>query len=217
MKYKCLVLDHDDTAVKSTPQIHYPSFVEILKVLRPEVTYTLEEFTKACFDPGFSRLCKDILNFSDEEMDIEAKIWRSYTSKHTPEFYDNFIEMVKKFKSKGGYIAIVSHSDADVIKRHYQEKGFDPDLIFGWDYPEHQRKPYPYPLHEIMRIFNLSHNELIVLDDLKLGFDMAKACDVFFAAAGWSHTVDDIEKFMRQNSDIYFETVKDFSDFIFAE
>ncbi|HOK48860.1 MAG TPA: hydrolase, partial [Sedimentibacter sp.] len=30
MKYKCLVLDHDDTAVKSTPDIHYPSFVKAL-------------------------------------------------------------------------------------------------------------------------------------------------------------------------------------------
>ena len=30
-RYKCLVLDHDDTAVMSTQAVHYPSFVEVLK------------------------------------------------------------------------------------------------------------------------------------------------------------------------------------------
>ena len=28
MKYKCLVLDHDDTVVDSTASIHYPAFLE---------------------------------------------------------------------------------------------------------------------------------------------------------------------------------------------
>jgi hypothetical protein len=32
MRYPCLVLDHDDTLVRSTPEIHYPSFVEALRV-----------------------------------------------------------------------------------------------------------------------------------------------------------------------------------------
>ena len=27
MKYKCLVLDHDDTVVNSTATIHFPSFI----------------------------------------------------------------------------------------------------------------------------------------------------------------------------------------------
>ena len=34
-KYVSLVLDHDDTAVMSTPEIHYPAFLETLAVLRP--------------------------------------------------------------------------------------------------------------------------------------------------------------------------------------
>ena len=33
LKYPCLVLDHDDTVVRSTPTIHYPAFVETLKAL----------------------------------------------------------------------------------------------------------------------------------------------------------------------------------------
>ena len=37
LRIKCLVLDHDDTAVKSTPEINYPSFMKALAVLRPEI------------------------------------------------------------------------------------------------------------------------------------------------------------------------------------
>ena len=31
LRYRCLVLDHDDTAVMSTPLIHYPAHVKAMK------------------------------------------------------------------------------------------------------------------------------------------------------------------------------------------
>ena len=34
-RIKCLALDHDDTVVMSSPEIHYPSFVEAMRLLRP--------------------------------------------------------------------------------------------------------------------------------------------------------------------------------------
>ena len=53
-KYKCLVLDHDDTVVNSTASIHYPSFIEYLEDFRPHLVgnYTLESFIVKNFDPG---------------------------------------------------------------------------------------------------------------------------------------------------------------------
>ena len=36
-RIKCLALDHDDTVVMSSPEIHYPSFVEAMRLLRPEM------------------------------------------------------------------------------------------------------------------------------------------------------------------------------------
>ena len=44
------ILDHDDTAVKSTPNIHYPSFVEALKSLRPDIELSLNDFVNYCFN-----------------------------------------------------------------------------------------------------------------------------------------------------------------------
>ncbi|WP_270639437.1 hypothetical protein [Longibaculum muris] len=70
MKYKCLVLDHDDTIVNSTATIHYPAFIESLKILRPHLTLTLEEYFYYNFEPGFSAFCHDVLHLTQEEMEF---------------------------------------------------------------------------------------------------------------------------------------------------
>ncbi len=216
MKYKCLVLDHDDTAVKSTPDIHYPSFTEALKSLRPEIELSLNDFVNYCFNPGFTELCKDILKLSDTEQQYQYKIWKMYVRENTPDFYPGFPELIKEYKSSGGIICVVSHSESEQIIRDYTlHIGLEPDLIFGWELEEHQRKPNMYPIVEIMKKFNLNNTEMLVLDDLKPGLDMARSCNVKFAAAGWSHSVPEIEDYMRINSDYYFSTVDEFRKFIF--
>ena len=69
MKYKCLVLDHDDTAVKSTPELHYPAFCEIMEILRPDHEgYSLAQFAHLCSDPGFETFCRNALAFTDEDI-----------------------------------------------------------------------------------------------------------------------------------------------------
>ncbi len=215
MKYKCLILDHDDTAVKSTPDIHYPSFKEALKSLRPEIELSINDFVNYCFAPGFSGLCKDIMKFSDAEQQYQYEIWKAYVNENSPDFYPGFPEFVKEYKNSGGIICVVSHSESQHIIRDYAKHcGFKPDIIFGWELDEHQRKPNSYPIIETMKKFNLSNKEMLVLDDLKPGLDMARSCNVEFAAAGWSHSVPEIEEYMRNNSDYYFSTVDEFKEFI---
>ena len=68
LNYRCLVLDHDDTVVRSEETVNYPSFLEALKVLRPGRTITREEFTRWCFSPGFSALCSDYIGLTPEEI-----------------------------------------------------------------------------------------------------------------------------------------------------
>lgn len=218
MRYRCLILDHDDTVVKSTPEIHYPSFLEALKTLRPEFqSLSLEEFVSYCFNPGFSELCKDVLKFNKDEQEYQYKVWKSFTEKKHPEFYPGFSELIEEYKKLGGIICVVSHSESVQIMRDYIiHCNLTPDLIFGWELEEHQRKPNPYPVIEIMKNFNLSNNEILVLDDLKPGLDMARSCNVSFAAAGWSHIVPEIENYMRKNSDFYFSTVDAFKEFILS-
>lgn len=215
MKYKCLILDHDDTAVRSTPDIHYPSFVEALKFLRPDISITLKEFVKYCFNPGFSGLCKDIFKFNEEEQKYQYDIWKSYTTNARPDFYRGFPQIVKKYKKNGGIICVVSHSESKTIIRDYNKHcDFTPDMIFGWELEEDQRKPHPYPVIEIMKNLGLNNTDILVVDDSGPGLTMAKSCNVDFAAAGWSHQVIELENYMRNNSDYYFATVDEFKEFI---
>jgi len=199
MKYKCLVLDHDDTMVKSTPNMHFPSFLETLKELRPGYKMTLEDFFEKSFDPGFFKLCTDILKYDENEMKIQYEIWHKNTSKVTPEFFKNALEAIETFKKRGGLVTIVSHSSVEMIKRHYKEKtNIIPDMIFGFD--SKYMKPNSWPLNEIMKKYNLKANEIVVIDDLKPGYDMAKAKNVDFLWAGWSHKIDKLVNFMEQNA-----------------
>lgn len=92
-----------------------------------------------------------------------------------------------------------------------------PNLVFGWELEAHKRKPSIYPILEIMKSFCLSNNDILVLDGLKPGMDMARSCHVTFAGAGWSHIVPEIENYMRKNSDYYFSTVESFGKFVLEE
>ena len=219
MKYKCLILDHDDTVVKSTPDIHYPSFLEALNVLRPDYSnFSLEEFVLKCFNPGFSELCKDILKFNNEEQEYQYKIWTNYTKINIPNFYDGFKELINDFKENGGIICVSSHSESERIKRDYIINcGIEPDEIFGWDLDEDKRKPNPYAIKETMRLFNLNKKDILVVDDLKPGLDMAREGGVDFASAGWSHLIPEIIDFMKENSNYYFDNVKELRNLIFEK
>ena len=78
MRFKCLVMDHDDTTVNSTATIHFPSFLAYLKLVRPEASYTLEEYFRKNFDPGIMALFTGELGFSEEEIEGEFRFWQDW-------------------------------------------------------------------------------------------------------------------------------------------
>lgn len=177
LNYRCLVLDHDDTVVRSEETVNYPSFLEALKVLRPGRTITREEFTHWCFSPGFSALCSDYIGLTPEEIDVQYDMWRSYVATHIPPPYDGLRPILTRWKQEGGLLCVSSHSARENILRDYRlHFDLEPDQIFDWDLGEDRRKPSPYALQEIMRLYDLRSEELLMVDDLKPGYDMAHAC-----------------------------------------
>ena len=211
MRYKCLVLDHDDTVVSSTATIHFPSFLEFLSKVRPDSHYSLEEYFRKNFDPGIMELFTDELHFTPDELDEEYRFWQAYVKTRVPRAYQGMRDILERHRAQGGRIAVVSHSTSETIVRDYRENRLPmPDLIFGWELPMEQRKPNAWPLLQIMQRFGLEKNELLMLDDLKPGYDMARAAGVDFAAAGWANDIPEIEGFMRKNCDFYCKTVSDF-------
>ena len=215
LKYKCLVFDHDDTVVNSTATIHYPCFVEYMKKRGKYDGMTLEKYLIKNFEPGFIEMFRQDYGMDDDDIIDETNYWIEYVNDHIPEAYPGIKEIMEKQKNNGGLVCVVSHSMPVNILRDYIYNGLpEPDLIFGWDLPKDLVKPAPYSLNEIMRTYGLDASDLLMIDDLKPGFDMAMNCGVEFAGVGWSYDVPYIEKFMRANCGLYFKKVSALAEYL---
>ncbi|EDR27706.1 hypothetical protein EDI_290990 [Entamoeba dispar SAW760] len=156
LRYKCIVLDHDDTTVNSTPKVHYLSYQQFMKKYRPT-----------------DRIIK-LENISFE--------WRECYKKYTPIMFNGFWEFLKEFKRRGGIICICSHGLKQVIEDFYQnynEGKIIPDSIYGYDskHPEYC-KPFTFPIEDILHKFHLQKKDVVVIDDLSHGLIMAKKSGV---------------------------------------
>ena len=217
MKYKCLVLDHDDTVVDSTSEIHYPCFVEFAETYKPEAaSITLQEFFEYNFVPGVLDFFTKIVGLTEEETAFEEQYWKRYAEAHIPHAYPGIGALIERFRKQGGIVCVVSHSFKAMILRDYAENGLPvPDMVFGWDLPKERRKPDPYALFEIMNAYQLEKKDLLVVDDLKPGYEMARRAGVDFAASGWANDIPMIENFMRENCDYYCKTIDDLQRVLF--
>ncbi len=217
LKYPCLVLDHDDTVVRSEATVNYPFFVEFLKEYRPGDSITLHDYISGCYAPGYIDMCRQRFSFTQEELDLEYSLWKEHIRSHIPAPYPGIREILQRYKAEGGLICVVSQSSQENILRDYQVHfGLEPDRIFGWDLLPEQRKPSPYALEKIMETYHLSPAQLLVVDDMKPACAMARAAGVKIAFAGWDRQDHpDICREMGELCDFSFSTVAQFQDFLF--
>lgn len=215
MKYRCLILDHDDTVVDSTATLHYPSFIEFLKIYRPSLTdnYTFESFIRKNFEPGIVSLLRDEVGLDDEEMKVEERFWLDFAEKIIPDAYRGIGELMADFRARGGIIAVSSHSFSKNILRDYEKNGLPlPDKIYGWELPRDRRKPATFTVDDLIATYGFRRSEILMVDDLKPGFDMASAAGIDFAAAGWAYDVPEVEAFLRERSTYYLRSVAELRD-----
>lgn len=217
LKYKCLVLDHDDTVVQSEKTLGFPYFKEFMGRIRPEVELTFADYVKGCHEMPFVDMCRAKWQFTDEELQEEWEGWKLYLQSHIPAAYDGMDRIIRRQKEAGGLVCVVSLSGAQSITRDYRHHfGLEPDAIYGWDLPKEQQKPNPYPLQDIMAKYQLNPEDLLVLDDMKLGWQMAKAAGVQIAFSAWSKTdFPELAEQMRSLCDFSFETPADLEAFLF--
>lgn len=217
LKYPCLVLDHDDTVVQSEATVNYPYFCYILDQFRPGTTITLKEYVEGCFHTGFANMCRDWYGFTEQELEEEYEGWQSYIMDHIPAAFPGIEKIIARQKALGGRICVVSHSSFRNITRDYKTHfGILPDQIYGWDYPEAQRKPNPWPLQQIMKTYSLKPDELLVVDDMKPAWEMAEKVNVPVAFAGWARTdCPEIAREMTSLCDFSFSSPKELENFLF--
>lgn len=186
LRYPCLVLDHDDTVVQSETTINFPYFCYILDQFRPGAKITLAEYITGCSNLGFAEMCRTWYQFTEEELHQEYLGWKDFIRSHIPAPFPGIDRIIHRQKQLGGLICVVSHSGEENIIRDYKTH-FEilPDAIYGWDLPEHMRKPNPYPLTDIMQRYNLKPEQLLVVDDMRPAYEMAVKTGVPIAFAGW--------------------------------
>jgi phosphoglycolate phosphatase/pyrophosphatase PpaX len=215
MRYQCLIFDHDDTTVNSTATIHHPAFCEFLQKYYPGRTCSLEEYFLKNFEPGFMEMCVNEYGMDAHDLEVETQFWLAYVKDHIPASYPGIAELMHRHKAEGGAICVVSHSMKQNILRDYRANNLpEPDLVFGWEEPPEHRKPNAWPLLKIMEELKLQPKDLLMIDDLKPGFDMARKASVDFAAVGWANDIAEIETFMRSNCRYYFKTVAELAEFV---
>ncbi len=216
LRYPCLVLDHDDTVVNSTATVHYPAFLDAMARMRGGSRMSLEGYFRINFDPGFMAYMRDEQHFSDADFEEEYRIWQSWVRDRIPEAYPGIGALVRRQLAEGGQVCVVSHSVDTNIRRDWKANGLpEPALVYGWEQPDGRRKPSPWPLEETMRRLGYAPGQVLMVDDLKPGADMAEAAGVAFAAALWSHSIPEIRAYWHAHCANCFETPDSLARWLF--
>lgn len=219
LKYRCLVLDHDDTVVQTEKTIGYPYFCYILDQFRPGETISLEDYVRDCHELGFAEMCRKRWQFTEQEQKDEYKGWMEYVITHIPEIFPGIEKVIRRQKEEGGLVCVVSHSSVQNITRDYAVHiGVQPDTIYGWDYPEELRKPNPFPLLDIMEKYHLEPKDILVVDDMKLAWKMAEPLGVEVAFAAWGKKdFPELEEEMRSLCRWSFDDPQELEAFLFEK
>ena len=217
LKFPCLVLDHDDTVVQSESKVNYPYFCYILDQFRPGTTITREQYLEGCFGLGFSDMCRKWYGFTEQELVDEYHGWQDYIMTHIPPPFPGIETIIRRQKEEGGKICVVSHSCEQNITRDYETHfGILPDEIYGWDYPECQRKPNPWPLEQIMEKNGYGPSEVLVVDDMKPAWVMARKAGTPIGFAAWGRQeYPAILEEMTGLCDYAFQTTAELEKFLF--
>jgi len=218
MRYKCLVLDHDDTVVSSEVTVNYPCFLLGLEKFRPGEYMDYAEFVDWCFRYDFADFLRVRYQFTEEELAEEYQMWQEYAKTRIPPAYEGIREIILEQKRRGGLVCVASLSGHSIITRDYETHfGIKPDLVFSADDPREHRKPNPYPLEQIMKIYDLSPSDLLMVDDLKTGSDMAQRAGVEIAFAAWGRqNAKKLYDYMKSECSYTFDDPKDLYLFLFG-
>ena len=217
LKYPCLVLDHDDTVVQTERAIGYPYFLQYLQKIRPGAQLSFRQYVLDCQNMLFPDMCRDKWGFTEEEQREEYTLWQEYCRSHIPPVFPGIDRIIRRQKEAGGLVCVASLSSLDNITRDYLHHfGFLPDAIYHNDLPRPQRKPNPFPLEDLMEKFHLEPKDILMVDDMKLGWAMAQAVGADTAFAAWSRQdFPELMTEMKRICTFSFDSTEEMEDFLF--
>ena len=163
-------------------------------------------------------MCRNRFSFTEYEMHDEYVRWMEHVKTNIPDPFPGIGNVIRRQKSEGGLICVVSHSSIQNITRDYDMHfGIQSDAIYGWDLPENQRKPNPYPLFDILEKYQLQPKYMLIFDDMKLAWQMAQPVGAEIAFAAWGKLeFPELSQEMRNICNYSFNSPKELENFLFA-
>ena len=219
LKYRCLVLDHDDSVVETEKSIGYPYFRDFIERIRPGHTLSYAQYVSDCNNMVFADMCRAKWQMTDAELHEEYTGWKAYSRVNIPTVCPGMDRVIRRQKELGGLVCVASLSTKEIIDRDFMAHfGFLPDAVYDYDLPAHLRKPAPYAMQDLMDRFDLRPEEMLMVDDMSLGYHMAKIAGVPSAFAAWSKKeFPQLCREMRQLCDFSFETAEELEKFLFGD
>ena len=102
LKYKCLVLDHDDTVVQTERYIGFPYFKDFLAEIRPGTELTFRQYVEDCNNMVFADVCRLRWNMTDEEQAREYQGWKAYYRDNPHPIFPGIDQVIARQKAAGG-------------------------------------------------------------------------------------------------------------------
>lgn len=211
MKIKGIIFDIDGTLV-STNELIFASFNYVTKKYLNRI-YSDKEII-SFFGPTEDYILKRLMKDKYEE--AREDYFDFYIQNHDKmtKKIDGVLELIKKIKSRGIPLAIYTGKGKTSTEITLKKLGiyeyFDL-IISGDDVAEH--KPSPEGIQIFLNQFQLKPETVIMVGDAPADVFAARNANVKIVSVLWdSYAEDEVRKL---ESDYYFSSVSEFSDFIF--
>lgn len=217
LRKKCLILDHDDTIINSQESIHYPLFVNVLKILRPNITpIDFERFIELSNELGFVKMCRMLYHYSAEEIQFEYEHWKKQSSLIEAPTFDGIKDFLSAFNDAGGVIIVYTmNSKQNVIQDYERLFNFTPISIISHDQYYILRKPYRLSILKELHNLNLTVEDCIFIDDTPMLLDLKQRLNMDFIAANWAKSAKPLWK--NVNHEIVLNHPSELWDYVFIK
>lgn len=217
MKFKCLVLDYDNTLVATVPELQYPALKYAYEANGFSGCPDLKDYLAIDFEVGIREYIKT------DHPDVWEKMTNDFinhifSSRSPP--YEGLKDILFKFAQAGGELFVASNSDVAIIESFWHYNGL-PEIsgIFGWNMGREYRKPNSKSLEDILKITKFEKKNVLVLDDRESGVEMAKSLGIRSAVAGWGLVYEKGFEWMKNNSgaDYFLSEVSELETLLFGD
>ena len=209
-KFDAFIFDIDGT-ITATNNLIFESFRYVAKkYLEKSVT---DEEIISLFGPTEDYILKDWMKEKYDEARVDYFDFYENNHLEMASAYDGIIDLLRDIKSNDKLLSIYTGKGRDSSRITLEQidalKYFDM-VVSGDDIKKH--KPSPEGILVFLEKYNLSKDKVLMIGDAPADITAARDAGVKVASVLWDSYAKD--QVLQMNSDFYFHTVDELSEFI---